>query len=103
MNSYFAVYLLGYVLVIAGIAYGMDAAGISETWIVVAVLILAGIGIIYAFGRSQTDQAQKMHAQGGRASSEERPPASERSEASDRSEAETPRREGRDPNQRTNS
>ena len=97
MNSYFAVYLLGYVLVIAGIAYGMSAAGISETWIVVAVLILAGIGIIYAFGRSQTDQAQKMHAQGGRTSSEER------SSAGASPDADEPHRKGRDPNQRTNS
>ena len=64
MNSYFAVYLVGYILVIAGVAFGMDAAGIDQTWIIVAVLILAGLGVIYAFGRSQSDEAQKMHAQG---------------------------------------
>ena len=59
MSSSFVVYLIGYILVIAGVAYGMAMAGVSQPWIVVALLILAGLGVVFAFSRSQRDEAAK--------------------------------------------
>lgn len=63
MNSSFAVYLIGYILIVAGVAYGLSAAGLGQQWIVIAVLILAGIGIIFAFSRSQSDEALRSQRQ----------------------------------------
>lgn len=59
MNANFIVYLLGYILVIVGVVYGMHVAGIGQRWMVVVVLIMAGLGIVYAFSRSQSDEAPR--------------------------------------------
>lgn len=56
MNASFIVYLLGYILVTIGVVYGMHLAGIDRRWMVVVVLIMAGLGIVYAFARSQSDE-----------------------------------------------
>lgn len=52
MDLTFVIYLVGYALVVAGVAFGMRAAGLSEQWVLTAVLILAGIGIIGATSRT---------------------------------------------------
>lgn len=57
MNANFIVYLLGYTLVIIGVVYGMHVAGIGQRWMVVVVLIMAGLGIVYAFARSQSGES----------------------------------------------
>lgn len=62
MNAYFLVYLIGYCLMIVAVWFGLDAAGIGSTWKIVAVLFLAGLGIIYAFSNAQTDTAQREQA-----------------------------------------
>ena len=59
MNTNFLVYLVGYVLVVAGVAYALVAAGVSSTWVTAIVLVLAGLGIIFAFARSQSDEARR--------------------------------------------
>ena len=41
----FAIYLVGFVILIAGLAYGASLAGVSTQWIVVGVLVLLGLGI----------------------------------------------------------
>lgn len=53
MNQYFVVFLIGYLIVVAGVAYGMNAAGLGATWIITAVLILVGIGIIGSLSRAK--------------------------------------------------
>ncbi|MDX1545444.1 MAG: hypothetical protein R3247_00560 [Rhodothermales bacterium] len=53
MNASFGVFLVGYLVVIAGVAYGMSAAGIGTPWIITVVLVLAGIGIIGSLSRAQ--------------------------------------------------
>lgn len=53
MSGNFAVYLVGYILMIVGVAYGMHAAGLAQQWIVAAVLILAGLGVTAALSRSK--------------------------------------------------
>jgi uncharacterized membrane protein len=64
MNIYFLVYLIGYGLMIVAVWLGLDAAGISQTWKLVATAFLLGLGIIYAFSQAQSDSAKREQAQG---------------------------------------
>lgn len=50
----FAIYLLGFLVLIGGLAYGASLAGIATHWIVVGVLVLLGMGI--AMGATRTRQ-----------------------------------------------
>jgi hypothetical protein len=65
MNTNFIIYLIAYALIIAGVWFGLNAAGVPQTWIIVAVMILVGLGILFAWSRAQTDTAQREHARGG--------------------------------------
>ena len=62
MNTYFLVYLIGYGLMIVAVWLGLDAAGVSQTWKLVAAAFLLGLGIIYAFSQAQMDTAQREQA-----------------------------------------
>jgi len=42
----FALYIAGFVLVIAGVAWGLDRSGLSAAWIAIIALILFGIGMV---------------------------------------------------------
>jgi len=42
----FAIYLVGFVILLGGVVWGMSTAGIPSIWITIAALILLGIGII---------------------------------------------------------
>ena len=42
----FPIYLVGFILVIAGVAWGLSVAGVSQTWIIIACVILLGLGIL---------------------------------------------------------
>lgn len=44
----FALYLMGFVIVIAGVAWGMAYAGIPTTWVLITCVVLLGIGILTA-------------------------------------------------------
>jgi len=44
----FGLYLLGFVLLIAGLVYGANLMHVPPHWIVVLVLIVAGLGIVKA-------------------------------------------------------
>ena len=44
--SNFIVYLIGFVILICGVALGAHLLGLSSTWIGVAVIILLGIGVL---------------------------------------------------------
>jgi membrane-bound acyltransferase YfiQ involved in biofilm formation len=46
MNMSFAIYLLGFVILLAGVIWAMTAAGIPSLWIGIVALILLGLGII---------------------------------------------------------
>ena len=59
MSGNFVIYLIGYLIAIAGIAYGMSAAGLGQQWIIAVVLVMVGLGIVYALSRSQTDTQTK--------------------------------------------
>jgi len=44
--SSFALYLIGMLIIIGGLAYGASLAGLPTQWIAVGVVVLLGIGII---------------------------------------------------------
>lgn len=50
----FAIFIIGFVILIGGLAYGANMAGMSPQWIGVGVLILAGIGIVMGVTKTRT-------------------------------------------------
>ncbi|RIJ32524.1 hypothetical protein [Henriciella mobilis] len=44
--SSFTIFAIGYAILIAGLAWGAFALGVSGQWIAIGSVILAGIGII---------------------------------------------------------
>ena len=56
----FAIYLVGYFVLIAGLALGAHMMHIAPRWIGVGVLILAGMGILSGVARTrQRDPSDK--------------------------------------------
>ena len=55
--SNFALYMIGMVLVAAGLAYGAHLAGISETWIGIGVLVMLGLGVMGAVSKTRQKEA----------------------------------------------
>lgn len=49
----FVLYMLGLGVLVGGIAWALVAAGVSATWIGIACLIVAGIGIMMAVSRTR--------------------------------------------------
>lgn len=49
----FTLYLLGFVIVIAGVAWGLSEAGVPSVWIGIASVILLGIGIVMGVSRTR--------------------------------------------------
>lgn len=52
--SSLAIFLIGFVILVAGLAYGASLAGMSPQWIAVGVLVLIGLGV--AMGVTRTRQ-----------------------------------------------
>ena len=48
-----ALYMIGFILVIAALAWGAHLVGISQTWIAVGALLLLGIGLASGVGRTR--------------------------------------------------
>jgi hypothetical protein len=42
----FAIYLAGFIILLAGVVWGMSVAGVPSIWIGIVALIFLGIGII---------------------------------------------------------
>jgi hypothetical protein len=51
--SSFGTYIIGFVVLIAGLAVAAWLLGVPPTWIVVGVIVLLGIGIISATSRTK--------------------------------------------------
>jgi hypothetical protein len=49
----FALYMIGFVIVIAGLAWGATVAGVPELYIIIGAVILLGIGILSAVKRTR--------------------------------------------------
>jgi hypothetical protein len=54
MSSSFGVYLLGFIVVTAGLAYAAHLAGAPTPWIVAGIIVLAGFGILKAVTKTTT-------------------------------------------------
>lgn len=49
----FALYLVGLCILLGGIAWGLIAAGVPGTYVAIACLIVAGVGIMSAVSRTR--------------------------------------------------
>jgi len=49
----FALYLVGFLVLIAGLAYGANLLHVAPRWIVVGAIVLAGLGIVTGVARTR--------------------------------------------------
>jgi hypothetical protein len=49
----FALYIVGLFVLIGGIAWGLITAGVATTYVLIACLIVGGIGIMMAVSRTR--------------------------------------------------
>ena len=49
----FALYIVGLAILIGGVAWALVAAGVAVTWVAIACLVVAGIGIMTAVSRTR--------------------------------------------------
>lgn len=52
--SSFSTYLIGFVVLIIGLAVGAFLVGVPTTWIAVGVIVMIGIGILTGTSRTKT-------------------------------------------------
>jgi amino acid transporter len=53
----FGIYLIGFALVIGGVAWGLSVAGVPSLYIIIACVIMLGIGILTGVSKTrQKDQ-----------------------------------------------
>jgi hypothetical protein len=55
--SSLAIYIIGFVILIGGLAYGASLAGLAPQWIAVGVLVLCGIAIASGVTRTRQKDA----------------------------------------------
>jgi len=61
----FSLYLIGFIIVIAGLAWGAMVAGVPQTYILIGIVVLFGIGILSAVKRTRPKDPP-AHTSGGR-------------------------------------
>ena len=57
--SSLTIFIIGFVILAAGLAYGASLAGVAPQWIAVGVLVLLGLGV--ATGVTRTRQRDPSH------------------------------------------
>ena len=57
--SSLSIFIIGFVILIGGLAYGASMAGVSPQWIAVGVAVLAGLGVV--MGVTKTRQKDPSH------------------------------------------
>lgn len=57
--SSLTIFIIGFVILVCGLAYGASMAGVAPQWIAVGALVLLGIGI--AMGVTRTRQRDPSH------------------------------------------
>ncbi|MCR5884242.1 hypothetical protein LRS03_15840 [Rhizobacter sp. J219] len=50
----FALYMIGFALLIGGVAWALVLAGVSATYVAITCIILAGLGVITGVSRTRT-------------------------------------------------
>jgi hypothetical protein len=61
----FALYMIGFIIVIVGLAWGAMVAGVPQTYIIIGAVVLLGIGILSAVKRTRPKDPP-AHTTGGR-------------------------------------
>jgi len=51
--SAFGLYVLGFLVLLAGLAYGAYLLHVPQTWILVGTLVIVGLGIMSAVARTK--------------------------------------------------
>jgi hypothetical protein len=54
--SNFAIFIIGFIILVAGLAYGASIAGVSPQWIGVGVVVLVGIGVVMGVTKTRTKE-----------------------------------------------
>jgi hypothetical protein len=54
--SNFAIFIIGFIILVAGLAYGASMAGLSAQWIGVGVVVLVGIGVVLGVTKTRTKE-----------------------------------------------
>ena len=52
--SSLAIWVIGFIVLIGGLAYGASLAGMSPQWIGVGAVVLAGVGIVMGVTKTRT-------------------------------------------------
>jgi protein-S-isoprenylcysteine O-methyltransferase Ste14 len=52
--SSLAIFVVGLLVLIGGLAYGASMAGVSPQWIAVGAIVMAGIGIVMGVTKTRT-------------------------------------------------
>lgn len=55
-----ALYILGFLVFIAGVAWALLTAGVPSTWVAIAAVILLGIGLISAASRRMRSRGRQL-------------------------------------------
>lgn len=55
----FMLYVGGFLVVIAGVVWGLIRAGVSSTWVIITGLILLGLGILSGVSRTRSKDLPK--------------------------------------------
>ena len=54
--SNFAIFIIGFIILVAGLAYGASIAGLSPQWIGVGVIVLVGLGVVIGVTKTRTKE-----------------------------------------------
>lgn len=55
----FGLFIVGFLVMIGGVAWGLILAGVPTTWVIIASIILFGIGILTGVSRTRTRDVPK--------------------------------------------
>ena len=55
----FALYVVGFLILIGGVAWGLIKAGVPTIWVIIASVILFGIGILTGVTRTRSRDLPK--------------------------------------------
>lgn len=55
----FMLYVVGFLIVIGGVAWGLMRAGVPTTWVIIASIVLFGVGILTGVSRTRSRDLPK--------------------------------------------
>ena len=55
----FGIYMLGFVILLVGVAWGLITAGVPQVWVIIACIIMLGLGIMTAVTRTKPKDPQR--------------------------------------------